>query len=86
MYEQQGYRLVADGYPGTDFTFDRDTATNQAYIVQLERITQTITQMIQRRQVHQSSRQVVRLIRTTQRAQLIQLTLVTHQRQRTQVV
>ena len=43
MYEQQGYRLVADGYPGTDFTFDRDTATNQAYIVQLERITQTIT-------------------------------------------
>ncbi|MBC6499713.1 hypothetical protein H7R52_16815 [Weissella confusa] len=36
MYEQQGYRLVADGYPGTDFTFDRDTATNQAYIVQLE--------------------------------------------------
>ena len=43
MYEQQGYRLVADGYPGTKFTFDRDTATDQAYIVQLERITQTIT-------------------------------------------
>ncbi|KIU20262.1 mucin-binding protein [Weissella cibaria] len=43
MYEQQGYRLVADGYPGTDFTFDRDTATDQACIVQLERITQTIT-------------------------------------------
>ena len=43
MYEQQGYRLVNDGYPGTDFTFDRDTATDQAFIVQLERITQTIT-------------------------------------------
>ncbi|HJF37550.1 MAG TPA: mucus-binding protein [Weissella cibaria] len=43
MYEQQGYRLVADGYPGTKFTFDRDTATDQAYIVQLERIRQTIT-------------------------------------------
>ena len=43
MYEQQGYRLVDDGYPGTEFTFDRDTATDQAYIVQLERITQTIT-------------------------------------------
>ena len=43
MYEQQGYRLVADGYLGTKFTFDRDTATDQAYIVQLERITQTIT-------------------------------------------
>ncbi|MFR2312242.1 MAG: mucin-binding protein [Weissella confusa] len=43
MYEQQGYRLVNDGYPGTDFTFDRDTATDQAVIVQLERITQTIT-------------------------------------------
>ena len=43
MYEQQGYHLVNDGYPGTDFTFDRDTATDQAFIVQLERITQTIT-------------------------------------------
>ena len=45
-----------------------------------------LIQMIQRRQVHQSSRRVVQLIRMIQRAQLIQLTLVRHQRQRTQLV
>ncbi|WP_259321217.1 mucin-binding protein [Weissella confusa] len=43
VYLAQGYTLVSDGYPGADFTFDRDDSQTQAYEVHLKHATITIT-------------------------------------------